>query len=376
MRVGKTPQAILAARQLNAHPAIVVCPAIAVPQWQAEWKRWWPESPPPTVVSYDRARLSSPQLLKQKWKVAVVDECHFAKNPAAKRTKIIYGTGGLGWVAERLWALSGTPAPKHAGELWPMLRAFGAVKCTYDEFIRHFCYIDSLTLQVKGTKEKHIPELKALLASVMLRRTRKDVAPEMPGIGFDFLEVVPTWPADLPDGIKTSPEWLEANAARYSESRQDVAKAKVQPLAAEIRFALEQGLLKQTVVFGWHVEPLRDLRDRLRHGSVRAEVITGATPQRERQLIQEGFRGGRIQVVIANILAAGTAIDLSSARHGYFLELDWTCAANSQAANRLIAIGKNDPVTIDIVTLPGTVDDAISRVLVRRAKELRALGVL
>ena len=37
MRVGKTPQAILAAAKLSASKAIVVCPAIAVPQWRAEW---------------------------------------------------------------------------------------------------------------------------------------------------------------------------------------------------------------------------------------------------------------------------------------------------------------------------------------------------
>ena len=40
MRVGKTPQAILAAAAAGGS-SLVVCPAIAVSQWRREWQRWW-----------------------------------------------------------------------------------------------------------------------------------------------------------------------------------------------------------------------------------------------------------------------------------------------------------------------------------------------
>ena len=46
----------------------------------------------------------------------------------------------------------------------------------------------------------------------------------------------------------------------------------------------------------------------------------------------------------ANIAAAGTAIDLSAASHGYFLELDWTPGSNLQAANRLVSMQKSEKV--------------------------------
>lgn len=365
MRVGKTPQAILACEAVGAREILVVCPAIAVTQWRAEFKRWWPGCREPVVMSYDRAKLAGKALTTRQWDVVIVDECHYAKNPATNRTKLVYGTGGLGWTAKRLWALSGTPAPKHAAELWPMLRAFGVTDLKYDTFARKFCYVQQGTDRIKGTKQAAIPELRAMLAKVMLRRKRSEVAPEIPPIDFQFLRVDATDASDLPTGTTpdTPPDSLQ-------EVRIAVAKAKVLPLAREIQFALENDLLRQTVVFGWHVEPLVDLHRELGFREITAGTITGATSPAERQRIQQAFREGRIQVVIANIAAAGTAIDLSAAHHGYFLELDWVPGNNIQAANRLVSLQKNEPVSIDVVTSPGTVDDAVQKIVLRRAKEV------
>ena len=378
MRIGKSGQAILAARKVLAQRTLVVCPAIAVLQWRGEWWRWWPQAGvAPTVVSYDRLRLNAAGILANDYDLAIVDECHFAKNPTAQRTKLIYGKGGVGHRAKRLWVLSGTPAPKHAGELWPMLYAFGAVGLRYDEFLRRYCTINPFTLKITGTNEKRIPELKTLLAKVMLRRTRKDVAPDMPRIGYNFLAVDPAGKPDYraPTGLSDSQllAWLEAHPTADQEDRQAVALAKVPSVLDEITDAIANGQIKQTVVFGWHVEPLRALTAGLNLRGIRAAIITGATTPTERQRIQADFRQGNVEVVVANILAAGTAIDLSSASHGYFLELDWVSGNNEQAANRLVSMEKKEPVTFDVVTWAGSTDDRVQRVLLTRASQLRRL---
>lgn len=378
MRVGKTPQAILAAQKVLAQRTLVVCPAIAVAQWQREWWRWWPQAGvAPTVVSYDRLRLNAEGILSQDYDLAIADECHFAKNPEAKRTKLVYGKGGVGHRAKRMWVLSGTPAPKHAGELWPMLYAFGAVGLRYDDFVRRYCTINPFTLKIIGTNEKKIPDLRGLLAKVMLRRTRKEVAPDMPGIAYEFLSIDPAGKPDYkaPAGLSDSQllAWLEAHASADREDRQAVAQAKVPALLEEITDAIDNGLLKQTVVFGWHVEPLRALTAGFGLRGIRAAVLTGSTTAKERERIQADFRQGNVEIIVANILAAGTAIDLSSASHGYFLELDWVPGNNEQAANRLVSMEKKEPVTFDVVTMPGTTDDRVQRVLLTRASQLRRL---
>jgi SNF2 family DNA or RNA helicase len=216
-----------------------------------------------------------------------------------------------------------------------------------------------------------------LLRKVMLRRTRREVAPEMPAIDFQFLEVEPESQADieLPKGLSEAQmaQWLENNAKADREDRIAVADAKVLPLAKEIDFNLQNKLLRQTVVFGWHTEPLEHLCRLLNSTGIRAELLTGKTTSAQRERVQTNFKLGLTDVVVGNILAAGTAIDLSVASHGYFLELDWLPSNNIQAANRLISLDKKEPVTYDVVTWPGSADDRVQRTLIRRTNELSQL---
>ena len=152
-----------------------------------------------------------------------------------------------------------------------------------------------------------------------------------------------------------------------------MATAKLGPLLEEVEFSLANSLLKQTVIFGWHLDPLKKATSVLKAMGFKAEMIYGETSEAKRIEIQKKFALGLIDVVVGQIRACGTAIDLSAASHGYFLELDWVPGNNLQAANRLIAIGKNEKVTIDVATMPGSIDDKIQGVLLRRVRELAKL---
>jgi SNF2 family DNA or RNA helicase len=394
MRVGKTPQAILGANKLGAERVLVVCPAIGGVHWQRELDKWAPGVYPTHVLdrrgvpswrrlglvtSYEQAQRHKDALSAARWDVLIIDECHYAKNPEAARTKLVYGKNGLGWHADYIWSLSGTPATKHAGELWAMFRAFGVVGMTYDEFTRRYCWFtDNNT--IGGTREKMVPELRELLAKVMLRRTRKDVAPEMPEIDFQFLEVNPRVKVEsLAEGIPTQLSgeellnWLANNNETLAEYRRAVAVAKAPQLVEEVDFALESKQLDQTVVFGYHVEALELIARQLMERGWCVGLITGKTSAKDRAKTQDLFRIGLIDVVVGNVIAAGTTIDLSTARHGYFLELDWLPANNAQAASRLVSLDKKDPVTIDVCTWPGSTDSAVQSVLMRRTRELAKL---
>ena len=374
MRVGKTPQAILAAAKIDATKSIVVCPAIAVPQWNAEWRRWaGPRTP--IVVSYDRLRINSKTILAEDWDLAIVDECHFAKNPEAQRTKLIYGKEGLGHKARRMWVLSGTPATKSAADLWPMLVAFGATQMGYSSFCDRYCTFAGWPKRVSGTNPMRVAELRQMLDKIMLRRTLAEVAPELPPIAFDFLYVEPSnTDIAIPEHITDAhlPAWVDAHAGVDRTDRQAVAMAKVSRLSENVAFAINNGLLDKAVVFGWHTAPLEALAAQLQTHGIGVGLLTGKTSPKQREWIQAQFKTGSVQVVVANILAAGTAIDLSVAKHGWFLELDWLPANNVQAANRLVAIG-GGPVSFDVATWPGSADERIQKVLLTRARELATI---
>jgi SNF2 family DNA or RNA helicase len=381
MRVGKTPQAIMAAHKVGALRVAVVCPAIAVSQWREEFKRWGLASIASGrhVMSYDRARATDWSTLPR-FDVAIVDECHFAKNPGAQRTKAIFGKGGLGHHADRVWCLSGTPVTKHAGEFWPMLVAFGYTSLSYESFCRYFCDYDWTGTNIKGTKQSKIPELRAILAKFMLRRTRRQVAPEMDDIDFQFLAVEPVSRVDLhaPRGTATSDteieQWIDCGSVGLDDiSRKEVAVAKALPLVEEIAACLERGDYKQTVVFAWHRDAIDAVTLGLSARGIAAYALHGGQAESTRTFTQRIFKEGRLPVVVAQIVAAGTAIDLSAASHGYFLELDWLPANNIQAANRLVSLQKDEPVTFDVCTWPGSVDDKVQRILLRRTQETRTI---
>jgi SNF2 family DNA or RNA helicase len=393
MRVGKTPQAILAADAVLAKCILVVCPAIAVTHWRREWAKWSPGRDPAAVVtgacagvkhgvvvsSYDMASRQKEKLAEQRWDLFIVDECHYAKSINAARAHMVYGRTGLGWHADRIWSLSGTPAPKHAGELYPMMKAFGVVKMGYPDFTQRYCWFKDRDT-IGGTREDRIPELRALLDKFMLRRTRRQVAPEMPEIDYQVLETKPVghaWTDSAPDVIGLSDAetlaCLEANAESLAGWRTECAMAKVPALVDEIDFSLKNRLIERTVVFGHHILPLDDLVSRLSIRGYNVGLITGRTPQLVRHDILDAFREHELDVVVANIQAAGTAIDLSAASHGYFLEMSWVPAENAQAAARMISMSKLEPVTCDICTWTGSADGIVQRV---RTAELKTLGVM
>lgn len=389
MRVGKSPQAILAADALGAQNVLVACPAIACEHWKREWAKWSPSRSEARILSPKTApargvlvasynMLTRYQDVLRGADVFIVDEAHFAKTPTAARARAVFGSKGLIGHSGATWALSGTPAPKHAGELWTVLRAFDRTDMSYYAFTDRYCWFtDRLTRKIGGTRKDRAHEIVAMLDPVLLRRTRAEVAPDMPEIDFQMLELdieARHAPIDLPTVADDELlAWLEGHSEQLQEFRRWCAGAKANALAEQIIFAIENGLLEQTVVFGHYVDPLEDLTKALRRANIKSEVINGSTPQGKRVEIQDAFRAGELQVVCANIQTAGTAIDLSAARHGFFLELDWTPGSNAQAASRLVSMAKLDKVTMDVCTWPGSPDDRVQQVLRRRTSELSYL---
>jgi hypothetical protein len=53
--------------------------------------------------------------------------------------------------------------------------------------------------------------------------------------------------------------------------------------------------------------------------------------------------------------------------------MDWVPGVNAQAANRLVNMQRGDGVTVDVVTWPGSTDDRVQQVLMRRVRELLQL---
>lgn len=432
MGLGKSRQCVMASTLVEAKKILIICPAIARPNWQNEFNKWSPhpvnfkicytlkDSPSPSesaIVSFDYAAQNKDSLRMHDWDLLIIDECHFIKSVEAKRTAAIYGTEGIIRKAKRCWALSGTPAPNHAGELWPLLYTFGVTKLKYDSFVKRYCntYLFQRRLQITGTKTSHIPELKLMLDKVMLRRTKSDVNIDLPPLSFGDIVVDgghvdlvlnPSFqqyifPTDrrsiliekleeekklIMDSInlvkkreshKPHEELLRTFsgiAQSVSTLRRYTGVQKVDPVAEIVKNELESNAYDKIVIFAIHRDVIEGIR--LKLSKYHAVTVYGGTnPETRVKNIKKFQTNPKCRVFVGNIGAVGTAINLTVASQVLFVEQDWVPGNNAQAAMRCHRVGQKNPVFVRIVSLTDSIDQKVNLILKKKAKEIALLTV-
>ncbi|HEY1794116.1 MAG TPA: DEAD/DEAH box helicase, partial [Opitutaceae bacterium] len=184
MGLGKTIQvlSLLAARPVADRPCLIVCPASVVPVWREEMNKFFPGTPvdvlktghdftsnrDPVIwlCSYTQLRKHRALLDSIEFGYAVLDEGQFIKNPDAKVTQTCFAVR-----ARHRMVLTGTPLENRQLDLWSIFRfLLPGLLGTRSSFEA------ALTADREGT----LSRLRAQLAPFILRRTKKEVAQELP----------------------------------------------------------------------------------------------------------------------------------------------------------------------------------------------------
>ena len=135
-------------------------------------------------------------LKARRWHVVIMDEAHYCKERDAERTAVIYGRNkanpGLIASADRVWRLSGTPAPNDASEMWTHLHSARVISDPYWDYVFRYCKGFDSTYGYKITGHKNVRELKAIMAKFLLRRTKDQVQPDLPPIYYQQVAVEPS----------------------------------------------------------------------------------------------------------------------------------------------------------------------------------------
>ena len=420
--LGKSAQAIAGADDLLAGAVVVVCPAVGRINWLREFSRF-SKLPRPavaimtkrdrpiadgvTVVSWDLLAAMLPKL-PPRIDALILDESHYAKSRAAKRSRAAWK------LVERsaaVWCLSGTPAPNDPSELYPMLRAFKAVGYDYWTFVRKFCQIQETPFGAKILGGRNLGELRQLLAPIMLRRKKEEVMKDLPPIRFsdvaveaepfDHELVFPQYfmgPGfqdralaertlaeevakqnaavqalwDVGVDAKGRLAALEGLAGSTATLRRYTAMSKVGAVAKLLDQELIERQYDKVVVFAIHKDPIDTLREALkRHGAV---ALYGGTPPTKRQRNIDKFQNDpKCRVFVGQVTAAGTLITLTAANQVVFLESSWTPADNAQAAMRCHRIGQTRPVFVRVIGLAGSIDEQVQATLRRKTATLTQL---
>ena len=332
------------------------------------------------------------------WDLLILDEAHYLKNPAAKRTRAVLGQ--LAHQAERTWALTGTPAPNNAAELWPLLYTFGVSALSYADFVSRYCVTrwNGKRNQIIGTRDAQA--VRDMVAPVMLRRTKTEVLPDLPPIHFsDF--VVEPGEVDLEvhfadrDAVKElhlvrkelqqqaatiqvlggMTDYkrrlgaLEGMVSSVSTLRRYMGMQKALPLVDLVSSEFDAGAYDKLVIFCMHRVVIEELRYRLR--KYNPVTLYGGTPASKRQAHIDRFQKDKhCKLFIGQVQAAGTAINLTAAHHVLFAEYDWVPANNAQAAMRCHRIGQTQPVFVRFAVAAGAIDEVVLKVVRRKSKEL------
>ena len=368
------------------------------------------------IIHYDIAHKYSEVLRKIQWDLIVLDEAHYIKSRQSQRTKAIVGFYHRSikkWTTEPIQArkkilLTGTPIMNRPAELWPLVnyldkKNFGK----YNEFVETYCDTDPYYLRYDQEPRGYCnrEKLNRLLKStVMIRRTKEEVLPELPKKLRTIMEVPVNTRLQKEAVEKMSLAWgkyekdistLErqckfaftakneqeyANAVQHLTKAYNIAFFEMSSVRKQIGIQKAPIILghledllateQKIVVFAHHHEVMDLIEDHF-PGSVK---ITGKTPSNERADIVARFQNDPdVRLFIGSIKAAGTGITLNASSTVVFAELDWVPANLDQAEDRLHRIGQSSNVLVHHIVFEGSIDARIAQVVVEKQSIIRSI---
>ena len=397
MGLGKTVQAIALLLDRAKHgPAIVLAPTTVALNWVDELARFAPSLNPVVygeapdrvaalrlltkkdvlIVSYGLLARDAMGLAQTSFATLVIDEAQALKNPRTERAK-----AARMLKAEFRIALSGTPLENHLGELWSLFSVvFPGLLGSWDQFRAQF----GVPIE-RDRSERASGALARLIRPFLLRRTKAEVAPELP----PRIEIL------VPIALSSQEAALYEDArlaavSNFDKSKKkddDIDKRRFEVLAALTRLRLLASHPKlydpSSVIASSKMQRLIELVEELRSEGHRALVFSqftshlalvqaeltranvgylyldGETPMRERQDLVKRFQAGERDVFLISLKAGGTGINLTGADYVIHLDPWWNPAVEDQATDRAHRIGQDKPVTVYRLVARGTVEEKI-----------------
>jgi superfamily II DNA or RNA helicase len=392
MGLGKTVQATaMLVRRAPLGPQLVVMPTSVEGNWIDELARFAPglrvrvlrsdrDLPEPlageiVLASYQLAARSAERLKAVDWATLVLDEAQMVKNAAAKRAAAL-----AEFPARWRLALSGTPVENRLAELWSI------VNLVLPGLFGHWAgFRERFARPIEVDHDPAAAErLRLRLAPFVLRRTKEQVAPDLPPITEVVRSVEPS------DGER------ELIAAERSRALAEIEAGKGRDAQGGQRLAIFAALtrLRQLACAPQLVMPtsavpssklaaLRELAGAAIAEGHRLLVfsqftslldlverdwqatgwnwlrIDGTTPAMERRDRVARFQRGEGDVFLLSLKAGGTGLNLTAASYVVHLDPWWNPAAEDQASDRAHRLGQTKPVTVYRLILAGTVEEKI-----------------
>lgn len=377
MGLGKTAEALVLVNEFS-QKVLVVAPANVMFKWATKEVPMWAKGKSVQVITNGKQELENSDITIISYRLMVIkyeelkiipfdtiifDEAHALKNYKAQQTRV---SKSLVKGVPHLLFLSGTPFMNRRMELFPLLNMIDpkAWSNAIEFGVRYAGGIFEHGHWVRPPVEStNTAELKERLSSIMLRRTKKEVAKELPELTRSFIPIEienrRAYAKEVQDTRARARNHTRITSATaltlMTKLRQLVGAAKVAPALDLAEDILETG--NQVVLFAHHKDVVSSLVAGLKARMVaRVGIISGDTPAKERQRLVDLFLQDNFQVMIVT-LAGAEGIDLYTASNIIFVEREWNAAKEEQIESRLHRNGQKNPVTAYYLVAKGTIDE-------------------
>ncbi|HEY3971088.1 MAG TPA: DEAD/DEAH box helicase, partial [Solirubrobacteraceae bacterium] len=304
----------------------------------------------------------------------VLDESHYCKNAAAKRTQAVARLATSVPSDGLVLALTGTPVMNRPPELIAQLRILGRLADfgSGAQFGRRF----------KGA-DAHVRLHWHLRSRCFVRRLKVDVLPQLPAKTRTVVPVeldneseyrlaetdVIAWlrsrPLDLSElDAKVAAALRAERLVRLNALKMLAARGKLHAALAWIHDFCSSG--ERLVVFARHREIQRAVIERFPHALHILGEDTHAARDASLEAFQTADSSSDNQLIVCSIEVAGQGLTLTKASNVAFLELDWTPAKHDQAEDRCHRIGQQDAVNAWYLLAAGTIDETMATLLERK----------
>lgn len=406
---GKTKMAIFYAEMLDLFPCMVVCPASVKSGWLREWKETNPNrrvsiistsSPPEDfeadviVINYDilgkrvtkengktslEIRLDG--MKKKSFSLVIADEIHFLKNRKSIRSKSFKK---LIHKVPSVIGLTGTLIMNRPAELLNILMLIERIKEIAPEdqyhhyFFERYCNMKETNFGLDISGASNIKELNRLLKECCyFQVSKRDALKELPPISENVVECEITnkraykkAKGDLlqfiEDKFKDEEKVEKAARAEFlvklSTLKQLSLEGKEKFIKKWVEEWMEANEEEKLLVFASQSTILTKIAGEFKEGL----LITGGTTTKKRdEILQKFFLQKESRVLFANIGCLGTGVDglQKVCSNMAILELPPRPSDLVQVIGRLERSGQKNPVTIQYLLSPETIDQDLWEML-------------
>ena len=406
MGLGKTVQAIALIQAIHAQEkelALVVCPAGLVGNWRREFSRFapdlrvymhhgsdrqsssdpWQEDYDVVITSYSTLAIDEALLLNHDYALIIGDEAQHIKNRRTQHARSLKRLSG-----HARFLLTGTPIENSMEDLVSLF-----------EFLLPG-YLRKPDKQLSQDDRAWYQErIRERTAPYILRRTKKQVAPELP----EKIEQVIYCEMDA--GQKQFYEQMQRQSTDHysrleakgaSEGQLKMAaftellrlrqicadprlvdekqppehSAKLQAFREIVEESIDGG--HRILVFSQFVSLLKLLREDLERDGTSYCYIDGST--RDRLKEADRFNGdASIPVFLISLKAGGTGLNLTGADTVIHYDPWWNPAAEAQATDRAHRIGQQRAVTSIRLVMSGSVEEKVESLQRQKRQLLESL---